>query len=340
MRHGICSIILMILLLESGLQAALLISEFTTGAAEDWVELTMTGNEPDRKDISKLFVTMYYGANEPLATDPITIYSHDRPETPCDDRFVVVHLSMPDTPDETDLTGDTNGNGRIDVYCNNYFASLWNTEGVVAIDTDDDPTNGGIIDFVYYSIRDGAPNDSMASYAASAQACGEWQACPGDNIQDCSVSIGAGGLTAHMSVCRRKKADSNSAADFAVTSIVTPGRPNIAAPLFMGNRLFKPIRNKITIIPGHGLFGSGTVPIFVFTPCVLRLRIFTVTGILIHESPRFLSARPGLCNLFWNPLLQRRAPVTGLYLCKIEAVSTARKSSQEEIIYIIVSRYR
>jgi hypothetical protein len=285
-------------------------------------------------------VTMYYGTNEPLGTDPITIYAHDRPETPYDDRYVVVYLSRPDIPDETDLTGDTNGNGHIDVYCNNYFASLWNTEGVVAIDSDDDPANGGIIDFVYYSCRDGKPNDTMASYVAAAQANGEWQACPGENIQQCAVPIGTGGLAAHMSVCRKKRTDSNSAADFTVTSIMTPGRPNIPAPLFMGNRLFKTLRKKITIIPGHGLFGSGTVPVFVFTPCALRLRVFTITGIVIHESPQFLSVRPGLCNLFWNPLLQRRTPVTGLYLCKIEAVSTVRQSFQEEIIYIILSRYQ
>ncbi|MBN2161010.1 MAG: hypothetical protein JW807_16585 [Spirochaetes bacterium] len=324
---------------NAGLRAGLIISEFTTGATEDWVELTLAGT-PEKMDIATLYVTMYYGTNEQLGTDPITIYAHDRPETPYDDRYVVVYLTRPDTPDETDLTGDTNGNGRIDVYCNNYFASLWNTEGVVAVDSDDDPSNGGILDFVYYSSRDGEPNDTMASYVAAAQANGEWQACPGENIQDCSVSIGREGLAAHMSVCRRKKNDSNSAADFSVTSILTPGKPNIAAPLFMGNRLFTVIKKKITIIPGHGLFGSGIIPVFVFAPCALRLRVFTITGIVIHESPRFLSVRPGLFNLFWNPLLQRRAPASGLYLCKIEAVSTARKSFQEEIIKIIVSRYR
>jgi hypothetical protein len=72
----------------------------------------------------------------------------------------------------------------------------------------------------------------------------------------------------------------------------------------------------------------------------MKLRVFTVTGVLIHESPRFPSINPGLRSLYWNPLLQRRTPPTGLYLCKIEAVNPALHHSQEEIIYIILSHYR
>jgi hypothetical protein len=80
--------------------------------------------------------------------------------------------------------------------------------------------------------------------------------------------------------------------------------------------------------------------VLVFAPCVMKLRVFTITGVLIHESPRIPSVNPGLFNLYWNPVLQRRTPPTGLYLCKIEAVNPSLRHSQEEIIYIIVSRYR
>jgi hypothetical protein len=332
--------ILLLLYLKPQLSAALLINEFTTGAGGDWVELTLSGPAQEKMDISGLFVTMYYGTNEPLSKDPVTIYSYDRPETPYNDQYVVVHLTEPEKADETDLTGDTNGNGCIDIYCNNYFGSLWNTEGVVAIDTDDDPSNGGILDFVYYSNRDQSPNESILSYVASAQKLGQWQVYAAENIQACAVFMGSGGLSSYQSICRNSNSETNAAGDFSVSNIQTPGGPNITVPIIMGKRLFKPLRKKITMIPGHLFFGSGEIPVFVFIPCVFKLRIFSITGIVIHESPLYPSAKPGLFNLLWNPLLQHKRPPTGLYLCKIEAVNPSLKLSEEEIIYIIVSYYR
>jgi hypothetical protein len=335
-------ILLLVSLFMSGgadLHASLLINEFVTNTTDDWVELTLTGTARDKLDISRLYVTMYYGSNEPLSTEPVTIYSYDRRETPYDDRFVVVHCAHPNTPDETDRTGDTNGNGYIDIYCANYSASLWNTEGVVAIDTDDDPANGGIIDFVYYSNHDGTPNDTVSSYVVSAQAQAQWRANTGKNIQQCAVNIGAGGLMSFTSASRKNGSDTNSAADFAITNIQTPGKPNVTLPLFMGKRIFKPLRKKITVIPGHLIFGTGAIPVFVFVPCCMKLRVFSMNGLLVHESPLFPSVKPGLFNLFWNPLLQHHDPHTGLYLCKIEAVTPSLRSSEEETIYIIVSRY-
>ncbi len=333
-------IIFIILLAETRLFAGLMINEFVTSTASDWVELTMTGDSKEKMEISKFHVTTYYGKNEPLSPDPVTIYSYDRPETPYDDRYIVVHLTDPVTPDETDLTGDTNGNGYIDLYCNNYYASLWNTEGVIAIDSDDNPANGGIIDFVYYSNRDGSPNDTVASYVRAARDQGQWQGNAVPDIQQGAVSIGAEGLMAHMSVSRNSLADTNGLSDFTVTNTPTPGRPNMTIPIFMGKRLFKAMRKKITFIPGHQLFGSGAIPVFIFIPCCLKLRVFSMTGILIHESPLFVSVNPGFFNLYWNPSFQRSRVVTGLYLCKIEAVNPSLRLSGEEIIYIIMSKYR
>jgi hypothetical protein len=335
-----CCLILLLLLNGNRLTAGLMINEFVTSTSSDWVELKLTGGPGEKMEISKLYVTMYYGTNEPLSTDQVTIYSYDRPETPYDDRFVVVHLTNPLVKDETDLTGDTNGNGYIDVYCNNYYASLWNTEGVVAIDTDDDPANGGIIDFVYYSNRDGTPNETVTSHVTAAQAHGQWQAAAIGSIQKSGVSIGKDGLMSHMSVSRKNSADSNGPSDFAVTNYQTPGKENMTIPLFMGRRLFKPLRKTVTIIPGHQLFGSGAIPLFVFIPCCLKLRVFSATGVLVHESPLFVSVKPGFFNLYWNPALQHSRAVTGLYLCKIEAVNPAQHLTSEEIIYLILSRYQ
>ncbi|HOW81744.1 MAG TPA: hypothetical protein PK573_04235, partial [Spirochaetota bacterium] len=131
-----------IILLFRPIQAGLMINEAVTETASDWVEIIFTGEPGECMDVSPFFVTMYYGTNERLSTDPVSICTDDRPDTGYDDRFVVVHLSEPSIPDETDLTGDTDKNGRLDVYCNNYYGSLWNSDGVVAIDSDDDPSNG------------------------------------------------------------------------------------------------------------------------------------------------------------------------------------------------------
>ncbi len=340
MLKTIALIALFVLVPTTGIQAGLVINEFVTGTSDDWVELSLVGTESEKTDISGLYVTMYYGTNEPLGTEPVTIYGWNRPETPFDDRFVVVHLTGAGIPDETDRTGDTNRNGRIDVYCDNYSGSLWNSDGVVAVDSDDDPTNGGIIDFVFYSNRDGSPNETILSYVAAAQESGHWMACSEESPQECAVFIGTKGLPSYSGISRKRAGDSNSAADFVITTIQTPGKPNIEIIITMGNSLFKPLRRKITIMPGHRLFGTGEIPLFVFAPCVIKLRVFTVTGVQIHESPRYPSLNPGLRSIYWNPLLQRRTPPTGLYLCKIEAVNPTLHHSQEEIIYIIVSRYR
>ena len=332
--------ILFLLLMESGVHARLLINEFVTNTDNDWVELCLVSPEKEKMDISNLFVTMYYGTNERLGQEPITIYSYDRPETPYDDRFVVVHLTQPGIPDETDRTGDTNGNGYIDVYCNNYSGSLWNTDGVIAIDTDDNPGNGGIIDFVYYSNRDGNPNSSIVSYVNSAQNFHQWQEFPGGNIQDCGVFIGQKGLEPNMSVSRVNPTDTNTANDFAVTNVQTPGKPNIILPVLMGNKIFKVLRKKITFIPGHGIFGKGEIPLFIFAACYIKFRVFSITGIIVYESPQYPSVQPGFFNLFWNPLHHRSKYPTGLYLCKIEAVNPGKRKSEEATIYFIMSRYR
>ncbi|TFH42536.1 MAG: hypothetical protein E4G96_03240 [Chrysiogenales bacterium] len=332
--------VLVLLLLEQGLRPGLMINEFVAETESDWVELTFVSAEGKKIDISSFFITMYYGNNERLSHDPVSIYSHDRPETPYDDRFVVVHLAMPDVPDETDLTGDTNGNGRIDVYCNNYFGSLWNTDGVVAIDSDDDPGNGGIVDFVFYSNRDGSPNDTVLSYVAAALAQGQWQNYTGKTSQDCAVSIGKKGLASHMSLSRTHNVDTNTANDFMISSVQTPGRPNITLPSHPFRHLFRPLRQRLTIIPGHIYFGRGEIPLFVFFPCILKTRIFSMDGFLIHESPMGIPANPGLFSLVWNPLFQRRNPPTGLYLCKIEALNSSLRMAEERVIYIVLSHYR
>ena len=322
------------------IRAGLLISEFVTGTGSDWVEIFFDSAGKEKIDVSPLYVTAYYGANERLGTEPITLSSYDRPETPWDDRFAVVHLRAPGMEDETDRTGDGNHNGRIDIYCNNYSGSLWNTEGVIAIDTDDDPANGGIIDFVAYSNRDGSPGETVLMYVDHARTGGQWAPCPGEDPQLCAVDIGPDGLKSFMGVSRKSSPDTNSWDDFAVTNFQTPGRPNIFSAHRGNGRIFHAAKKRITMLPGYERSGRGNISLTVFESCHVKLRVFTSTGVMVYESPLYRSVPPGLFTLQWNPAGGRSRLHTALYLAHIEATAPALRRSQSEKIVIICSRYR
>lgn len=310
-------------------------------AGDDWVELFYYDEEETSIDISPLFVTMYYGTNERLGSEPITLYSRNRPETPFDDRFAVVHLARPGMSDETDSTGDTNGNGILDVYCNNYFSSLWNTDCVVSIDIDDEPANGGIIDFAAYSNRDGSLNSTIGSYTGHAIGFGQWESLAGDHGQACMVDIGIGGLKAHQSIARKDPHDSNTQADFAITSVQTPGRENIFSGDFAGsNRLFRALK-KTSVMDADG--GAGVPPsidVFVYEPCNLRLRVFSPLGRLIYESPLYRDVFPGPFSMPWDVRGAGRRASTGLHVGLIEATAPRLKRSDSERIFIIPIRGR
>jgi len=318
----------------------LLISEIAPATAgDDWVEIFFRGSCGERVDISRLYVTMYYGPNEPLSADPVSLHGCDLPATRYDDRYAVVHLTAPNVPDETDLTGDTNGNGAIDLHCANYSGSLWNSDCVVAIDTDDEPS-GGIIDFAAYSNRDGSGSDDILGYVALARDQLQWETSGMQDLQLCMVDIGARGLDAYRSIARLDVPDTNSREDFAVTSFQTPGRPNIFSTGAARGDLFTPMEKRITVVPGHPLHGECAVALTVSEPCSLRLRVFTPTGMMVHESPLLRNVPPGLHRLTWDLRGRGRTAGTGIYLALVEGTSSALRRSQREVLYLIVSRYR
>ncbi|MCP4136313.1 MAG: hypothetical protein GY754_35410, partial [bacterium] len=268
------------------------------------------------------------------------IYSYDRPETIYDDRFVVVHLTEPSTPDETDATGDTNGNGVVDLYCDNYYGSLWNSDCVVAIDSDDDPRNGGIIDFMAYSNRDGSANSTMSSYMSAARDHGQWYIIGELAGQESAVDIGTKGLSSYMGISRVIGSDTNALEDFVVTRYQTPGKENVISVSAGFRKLFKVDKKTVSIVPGSRRPGSGTVPLFLYEHCNIKFRIFSVTGMLVHESPLYRSLPPGDFSLQWNSaafssVINRGVP-TGLYIGKIEATGTSERISETESVYIVV----
>jgi len=319
------------------LNAGLIINEAVTASDGDWVELAVTGDEYRSIDISRLYVTMYYGTNEQLAVEPVTIYAYDRAETGYDDRFVVVHLTEPSGIDETDKTGDTNGNGFLDVYCDNYYNSLWNTDGVIAIDTDDDPSNGGIIDFVAYSNMDGTPNSTMEGYMHDAQRNGAWSGSMQNGMRDCAVDIGKKGLEPWMSISRKPGGDTNSAADFAVTRYRTPGKENIFFAGRGGNRLFRAESKKVAFTSGMIRTGKCIVPLFLYCECNIRVRVFALTGQQAYRSPVIKSLEPGHFSLDLNRAFARKHLPQGLYICRIEGSSPSFRASACEVVFIVVA---
>lgn len=329
------------ILITARLQAGLLINEIACNTpGNDWVELFFDSSPGNKLEISGLFVTMYYGTNEHLSNSPVTIYAEDRPGTPYDDRFVVVHLTEANTEDETDLTGDSNKNGYIDIYCSNYSGSLWNTDCVVAIDTDDDPGNGGILDFAAYSNRDGSPNDVMETYVNTASSFGHWNTS-NDNIQECMIYTGPDGLESFMTIARKKAADTNSSEDFAVTKYMTPGRKNMLNnDASGGGRIFSMPRKKISVTHKHFSKGNCAIKLFIYRSCNIRLRIFSSIGMLIYESRLYKDVFPGHFAVNWDLKGLGRKACTGLYIAQIEAVKKEVKKTQTEKVYMIVKRYK
>jgi hypothetical protein len=323
-------------------RSALLINEIACGnPGDDWMELYLSDDARTQMDISRLVVSMYTGANEPLSDQPVTLYSYDRRETPYDDRFAVVHPGRPLMHDETDLTGDTNHNGRLDLYCSNSSSGFWNSDGLVAVDEDDDPGNGGIIDFVAYSNRDGSPNTTIQALVEKAAASGHWAGTATENIQQCMIDIGQDGIASHMSIARKTSPDTNSQDDFLITSNQTPGWPNILkSGASRSGEIISIARKKISVIPSHPQLGDGIVDCIVRDSCSVRLRVFTSTGVLVYESPLYRDVNPGRLVLRWEPGTARRRIRTGLYLGLVEATASRGSGTLTEKIFFIVSRYR
>ncbi len=329
----ITTLLFLILLIPELLSAVVLINEISAGGSSDWVEITLT---PDTEsfDISQYFVTMYYGTNERISASPVTLRNRDLAETPYDDRFAVVHFSPIPAEDETDLTGDTNRNGILDVYCVNY--GLWNTDCTVSIDSDDQPENGGILDFAAFSNRDGSMNSTIGGYINASASAGQWETCGSSNLQDCTVNIGITGLSSYSTISRVKGADTNSSADFIITPYSTPGRENIINPDTRKRKLFRTESKELT----HRL-GNGTVhiPLFIYEKCSLKLRVFNSTGFIIYSSELREDLNPGTYK-FSIPENQLRGKIlTGLYPVKIEA-SGKSSTSENATLFLVIVRNR
>lgn len=312
--------------------AGILINEISAGGKSDWVELKAT-DDISAADISSLFVTMYYGTNEKIAGETVTLRGKNIPETPYDDRFAVIHFSSSGERDETDAAGDINNNGVRDLYCCNN--SLWNTDCVTAIDTDDEPENGGIIDFVAFSGRDGTPNSIISGYMKSASDSGEWLQCNSSNTQECMVFTGEKGMNSYSTLSRKSSGDTNTPEDFTVTPYATPGKENIIKKESKKNKIAKPLSEKITYKPGRS---QGCIPfhLFIYRQCSVKIKIFNAAGTGIFSSKLIKDINPGYFTLKIKETDLRGKILTGLFPVFIEAYADGK--TDKSVVYLVMIR--
>jgi hypothetical protein len=285
-------------------------------------------------EVSQLFVTPYYGTNNKISSAPITLKTENDPATPYDDRFLVVYMHSNGMLPENNQTGDINGNGYLEVYCDNFATALWNTEGVIAIDTDNDSTNGGMIDFVAYSNNSGTPNKTIAGYVKRAMSFGMWQVS--EDTQQVSVDIGKKGLVRYESVSRINDSLTRSKDDFAVTKFQTPGRDNIISDPNFKSNIFKVKKDRVLIKQAEKP-SFVDIPLFVYEECSIRFRVFTSTGIMIYSSKLINSVYPGDFTVKWkSDKIKTITP--GLFFCKIEAVASGRKKGSSADFSIIIAK--
>jgi hypothetical protein len=324
----------LLLLIPINSHSGILINEISAGGPNKWVEITVT---PDIEsiDISQYYVTMYYGSAEKIADKPVTLYGKNQPGTPWDDRFAVIHFTSEPLVSETDDVGDLNKNGIRDIYCNNY--RLWNTDCVVAIDTVNSYANRSMIDFVAYSNRDGSINNYIANCINAAIAAGQWAACSNVNLQYCAVDTGPNGLNSYSTISRINLIDTNTLDDFVVTPYATPGRENIISIDKGKRRLFRAESKKITHTHGSG---SIQIPLFLFEPCTIKLRIFNSTGSTVYHSDLKRNSTPGYFKFDINDRELKGKILTGLYPVKIEAAGRNSTSEIDTVFLVIVRNKR
>lgn len=327
------TLVLTIILCPLKLSAGLVINEISTSSSPNWVELKLIGDIPSM-DISPYMVTMYYGRSEKIADSPVTLRNYNDPATPFDDRFAVIHFTSDPYADETDESGDINGNGIRDIYCDNY--GLWNTDCAVAIDSDKDPGNGGIIDFVALSNRDGSINSTIAGYITDAAGYGAWTGCSSSNLQNCAVDIGPSGLNSYSTVSRRGN-DTNTLNDFNVTPFATPGRENITNPAQGRRKIFKSESKKITHIYSTTP-ADIRIPLFLFEQSSIKVRIFSSTGIPVYSSELIKDRNPGSFVFAVNDRELKGKTLTGIYPVRIEAVAKSNRGSEASTLLLIIVR--
>jgi len=172
-----------------------------------WVELHVVAAPSSGTDIENYVLDDLDGTPNPLGTSPMTVHQGD---------YVVVHFRT-GLPDETDTTGDTNGNGYLDIY--EETESLGTEDQILLIDG-----AGNYMDAVAWSDQDNFPSSYEMNDVQTLNSYGQWNLKGSSATQrDCFNSWGF----APTDTIARYSSDNDNYTDFRRTTTMTPGAANI-----------------------------------------------------------------------------------------------------------------
>lgn len=185
---------------------SVIITEVVPNGSPDWAELYCVSGPID---ISGYVLTDMDGTDTSLATSSATLQAGD---------YAVVYWQ--DGTDETDATGDTNGNGYFDLYVSD--TSLSATDDQLVLDSDDDVSNGAV-DAVVWTDNDGSMVASEVSDGNNLVSYDQWTGTFATNDQSPAVILGE----SSQSIGRTSlTTDTNSKNDWQIFTTQTPGEAN------------------------------------------------------------------------------------------------------------------
>ncbi|MCK4667423.1 hypothetical protein KAU33_11770, partial [Candidatus Dependentiae bacterium] len=174
----------------------------------DWVEIFVKDVGGAGVDISGFMITDMDATDTAFAGTPVTVHTND---------YIIIHW-IPGQPDETDATGDTNGNGFVDLYVDD--TALTNTDDQAAL------MNGAIYyDAVFWANNDGTFTAAETTDVQDLVTAGQWQIKAGAPTQWDGINSRYGYSD---SIIRLSTAsDSDNIYDWGRTHTYTPGSANI-----------------------------------------------------------------------------------------------------------------
>lgn len=168
----------------------------------DWAELYV---ESGSGNIANFRLTDLDGTDSQLASQPVTVKAGD---------FVLVHWDS--NVDETDLVGDLNMNGYLDLYLSD--SPLSGTDDQLVLMNDEE-----ILDAVVWSNYDGVIANSELQDNEDLLLSNDWSGVFAENDQSGAVALAA----MDQSLARLETDDTNTKDDWHVLETPTPGEVNL-----------------------------------------------------------------------------------------------------------------
>lgn len=251
--------------------------------------------------------------------------------TPKAGKHIVLHVASSSTPDETDSTGDTNGNGYIDLFSTD--SGLTGTDNAITLkDTDDQ-----IVDFLSYADNSTTYTGSKPDYDA-AVAAGQWIPGATSDAGYISGSVAWSGLST-QSMSRvpdssGNPTDNNRKDDWTLGN-QSPGDgfgtvpQKTASTLEVFQSPFSPF--------GDGRFNKALIAYNVPENSLITIRVFDLQGRQVRTLLDAVSGGGASASTFWDGKddFGNVLPV-GIYLVNVEAQDKSsgdlKKSSKSVVL--------